>query len=100
MLTVTTTAIITENEVEWAISKKIIFGLSYPRSLIDFNTARLKSFIFYKYPTIKLAKSIWNIPELGASKELIKMVFENIAVNKKIYIPLECGDDEYPDIWT
>jgi len=56
--------------------------------LIDYSTARLKSFIFYKYPTIKLAKNIWNIPELGASKELIKIVFENIAVNKKIYIPL------------
>ena len=88
MLTLTTTAILTEEEVKWSISKKIIFGLSYPRSLIDYSTARLKSFIFYKYPTIQLAKNIWNIPEVGASKELIKIVFENIAVNKKIYIPL------------
>ncbi len=68
MLTLTTTAVITEQEVDWLVSKKIFFGLSYPRYYVDYATARLKSFIFYKYPTIKLAKSIWNIPELGASK--------------------------------
>jgi hypothetical protein len=75
MLTLTTTAIINEEEVEWSISKKILFGLSYSRYFVDYATARLKSFIFYKYPTIRLATSIWNIPELGATKELIKMAF-------------------------
>lgn len=87
-MTLTTTAILTEEEVEWSITKKILFGLSYPRYYVDYTNARLKSLVFYKYPTVKLAKSIWNIPELGASKELIKIAFENIAVNKKIYIPI------------
>lgn len=27
------------------------------------------------------------------------MAFENITVNKKIYIPLECEEDEFPDIF-
>jgi len=68
MLILTTTAIISEEEFDWSISKKIFFGLSYPRYYVDYATARLKSFIFYKYPTVALAKNIWNIPELGASK--------------------------------
>lgn len=48
--------------------KKIFFGLAYPRYMLDYASARLKSFAFYKYPTIKMAQLIWNIPEFGASK--------------------------------
>jgi hypothetical protein len=49
--------------------------------MVDYGTARLKSFLFYKFPNVKMAKLIWNIPESGASKELIKVAFESIAVN-------------------
>lgn len=32
------------------------------------DSAKLKSLIFYRNPTLKLAQKIWNIPELGATR--------------------------------
>jgi hypothetical protein len=55
--------------------KKIIFGFSYPRYFVDYNTARLRTFSFFKSPTINLAKKIWNIPENGFSKKVMKLTF-------------------------
>jgi hypothetical protein len=62
MMIITTTAIITEQEMDWSLSKKMCFGLSYPRYMIDYDTARLKSFLFYRTPNVNLAQTIWNIP--------------------------------------
>lgn len=64
-----------EGKTEWALIKKIIFGFSYPRYLVDFSTARLRSLSFFKFPTIKMVKEIWNIPENGWSKGFFKLTF-------------------------
>lgn len=48
--------------------KKIFFGLSYTKFLFNYSSVKLKCLSFYKYPTLKLAKEIWNIPDNGAIK--------------------------------
>lgn len=42
------------------------------------DSAKLKSFIFYRNPTIQIAQKIWNIPEEGAIKHLSKIPLEGI----------------------
>lgn len=56
------------------------------------DSAKLKSFLFYRNPTLEMAQKIWNIPDLGAAKEFTKIAYERIKTNLKIYIPY---DGEY-----
>ena len=48
ILCLTTMAILSESAVESNLIKKILFGLSYPRYFIDYETARIKCLLFYK----------------------------------------------------
>lgn len=51
------------------------------------DSSKLRSFLFYRKPTIEMAQKIWNLPEMGATRELSKIAFEGIKTNLKIYIP-------------
>jgi hypothetical protein len=53
------------------------------------DSAKLRSFLFYRKPTIDIAQNIWNLPELGATKHLTKITFEGIKTMFKIYIPAD-----------
>jgi len=45
--------------------------------------------IFYRKPTIEMARQIWNLPENGAIREVTKLGLKNIKTNRKIYIPFD-----------
>lgn len=45
--------------------------------------------IFYRKPTIEMARQIWNLPENGAIREVTKLGLKNIKTNRKIYIPID-----------
>jgi hypothetical protein len=53
------------------------------------DSAKLRSFLFYRNPTLEMAQKIWNLPEQGATKEFSKITFEGIKTNLKIYVPTE-----------
>lgn len=89
MMSITTSAVINENEYEWAISKLVSFGLSYPQYFISNKEGQLRSMIFYRKPTIQMARKIWNLPEKGAIGEVTKLALKNIKTNRKIYIPID-----------
>jgi hypothetical protein len=38
----------------------------------------LRSFVFYRSPTLKMAQQIWNMPEVGATKHLSKIRYAGI----------------------
>lgn len=69
--------------------KIVSFGLSFPKYLIMNDSAKLRSFLFYRNPTLEMAQKIWNLPEQGATKEFSKITFEGIKTNLKIYVPAE-----------
>jgi hypothetical protein len=99
MLHITTSATIDESEHDFAIIKKLTFGLSFPKYLIMNDSAKLRSFKFYRTPTLEMAQKIWNIPELGATKTLSKITFEGIKTNFKIYIPADGHFDKTINIF-
>jgi len=64
------------------------------------DSSKLRSFVFYRKPTLKIAQKIWNVPELGATRELSKITFEGIKTNKKIYLPTDGDFSKRVDIFT
>jgi hypothetical protein len=52
MLHIATSASIIESEYSFSFMKKIVFGLSFPRYMIMNDQAKLKSFAFYRNPTL------------------------------------------------
>lgn len=89
VMQITTSACINETEYDWAISKLVSFGLSYPQYFIANKEGQLRSMIFYRKPTIQMARHIWNLPENGALREVTKLAMQKIKVNRKIYIPID-----------
>lgn len=75
LLHIATAATINESEHDFSIIKKISFGLAFPHYYIMNDSSKLRSFLFYRNPTLEMAQKIWNIPELGATKELSKIIF-------------------------
>jgi hypothetical protein len=63
------------------------------------DSAKLKSFLFYRAPTIEMAQKIWNIPEMGVTKEFSKIAYEGIKTNMKIYIPIDGKFDKSVNIF-
>jgi hypothetical protein len=89
MMAITTSACLNENECEWAVSKLMIFGFSYPQYFFATKEGQLRSMVFYRKPTIHLARQIWNLPENGVTKEFVKLGMKSICTNLKIYIPVD-----------
>ena len=89
MLGITTSAVISEEKKDWDITKVITFGLSYPKYLISNKKSQLKSMRFYRKPEVNIARKIWNLPENGMIREVVKLKLKGIKTNKKIYIPLD-----------
>jgi hypothetical protein len=63
------------------------------------DSAKLRSFLFYRFPTLEMAQKIWNLPEQGATKEFSKIIFEGIKTNLKMYIPADGKIDNNVDIF-
>ena len=91
MLCITTSAVLNEQECDWAVSKLMSFGLSWPKYFLADKDAQLRSLMFYRKPSIQMAKMIWNLPENGMTRELAKISLKSIKTNLKIYIPLKEG---------
>lgn len=68
-------AVLNESTYNFAISKLFSFGVSCSQYLIMNDSAKLRSFIFYRRPTIQIAQHMWNLPENGAVKHLSKLTF-------------------------
>lgn len=68
VLGITTTAVIKEDKSEWAISKLVSFGMSYPVYMFNDKESQLISMRFYRNPKVDLAKKIWNLPENGMTR--------------------------------
>lgn len=89
MMAITTSACIDEDKCEFAFTKLVAFGLSYPQYFFSDKEGQLKSMIFYRKPTIQMARKIWNLPENGMTRELAKLGMKSIETNLKIYIPVD-----------
>ena len=85
---ITTSAVLNEHECQWAISKLVSFGLSYPKYFLSDKEGQLRAMMFYRNPTIAVAKQIWNLPENGMTRELAKINLKSIKTNMKIYVPI------------
>lgn len=57
--------------------------------MLSDKNGQLKAMRFYRNPTVDLAKKIWNLPENGMTREMIKLKLKSITTNQKIYIPIE-----------
>ena len=68
VMAITTSACIEEDKCEYAFTKLMSFGLSYPQYFISDKEGQLKSMLFYRNPTIEMAKKIWNLPENGMTR--------------------------------
>lgn len=89
MLGITTSAVISEESKDWNITKIITFGLSYPKYFLSNKKCQLKALRFYRKPEVHMAKKIWNLPENGMTREMVKLKLKGIVTNQKIYIPIE-----------
>lgn len=52
MMHIATSATIKEEEHDFSLIKKIKFGLSFSKYFIMNDSAKLKSFVFYRNPTL------------------------------------------------
>lgn len=64
------------------------------------DSAKLRSFKFYRTPTIEIAQNFWNLPERGATKEFIKVTYKSVGTNRKIYLPPNGEFNNRTDIFT
>lgn len=64
------------------------------------DSAKLRSFGFYRSPTIEVAQNFWNLPERGATKEFIKVTYKRVSTNRKIYLPINGEFNNKTDILT
>lgn len=63
------------------------------------DSAKLRSFLFYRTPTLEMAQKIWNLPEQGATREFSKITFEGIKTNLKMYVPADGKIDNNVNIF-
>lgn len=82
-------AVINESTYEFGIAKLFSFGFSCSQYLIMNDSAKLRSFVFYRRPTIEIAQQMWNLPENGAIKHVAKISYEGIKHNIKMYVPAD-----------
>ena len=68
MLHVAASAVINESAQNFSLIKLVSFGVSFPRYMIMNDSAKLRSFKFYRTPTIEIAQNFWNLPEKGTTK--------------------------------
>jgi hypothetical protein len=59
---VTNAAVLTELSQTNSVLSVLAFGLSYPRFMIDLNTAKLINYAFLRKPNLLKLISIWNLP--------------------------------------
>jgi hypothetical protein len=67
MLHIATASLINEETHDFIFFKKITFGWSFSKYMLMQSSAKLKSFLFYRTPTLAMAQKIWNMPENGAT---------------------------------
>jgi hypothetical protein len=68
MLHVAASAVINQSAQNFSLTKLLSFGVSFPRYMIMNDSAKLRSYKFYRTPTIEIAQDFWNLPEKGATK--------------------------------
>lgn len=100
MLHITASSVINEQSHNNYLAKKMSFGLSFSKYILMNNSAKLRSFKFYRTPTIEIGQHFWNIAEEGAAKEFVKIVYKGIKTNKKIYLPPNGEINNRTDIFT
>ena len=61
LLYTTASAILSEEKRDFALTKVVAFGLSFPRYTIMSESARLRSLKYYRNPTITTAQNLWNL---------------------------------------
>jgi len=62
MIVITNAAVLTELEQSNSLFSVIAFGLSYPRFMLDLNTAKMRNYAFLRKPNLEKLQSIWNLP--------------------------------------
>ena len=82
-------AVINESTYDLGVAKLFSFGFSCSQYLIMNDSAKLRSFVFYRHPTIDIAQQMWNLPENGAIKNVSKLTYEGIKHNIKMYVPAD-----------
>lgn len=100
MLHTAASAVLNEESHTLKITKLLAFGCSFPKYMIMSDSAKLKSLIYYRKPTIELAQKFWNLPENGAIREFNKLNFQGIKTNRKIYLPPDGVINNKTDIFT
>lgn len=79
--------------------QKLMFGTSFLKYMVMNDSSKLRSFAYYRSPTLKVAQHIWNMPEMGATKHLMNMGYESIYSKIKIYLPINGIVDKDMDIF-
>ena len=63
---ITTSSVATEIKskemMENPLIQKVIFGLSFPRFLLEKDEADLRCFRIWRKPTVEDIRSVWNLP--------------------------------------
>lgn len=54
------------------------------------NEAKKEAQLFYANPKSKVAIEVWNLPETGLVKKMMKMTFPSIVYHKRLFINPEC----------
>jgi len=54
MFIITAAAVLNQGEYNWLFVKNLKFGLFYSKYYTDFSTARLRSILFFKSPSLKI----------------------------------------------
>ena len=75
LLFVGASAVITEQEYDLALAKKVVFSLSMPKYMLMGDSAKLYSFPYFRNPQLSHVQDIWNMGEKGAMREMSKIFF-------------------------
>ena len=87
LMEITNAAVLSELQHDNPTLRAIVFGLSYPRFLVDYAEAQLINSAFHRRPNVVALKEIWNLPEKGAIRHLKYVQFEAITTNTLIHVP-------------
>ena len=63
------------------------------------DSSKLRSFGYYRSPTLKVAQHIFNMPEMGITKHLMNMNYEKVYSKVKMYVPINGIIDRDMDIF-
>ena len=61
MLHTAASAVLSEKKRDFAFTKVVAFGLSFPKYSIMSESGKLKSLAYYRNPTIEVAQNLWNL---------------------------------------